>query len=619
MADPPTPTPPAQNVQAPPPSPVAPAPVPGPTARALPQKPPKPTNPFVYLGIPQFVLDWRPSRPGPKMSVFLAVTTTLTGLYVYDRKETKRIQQEYIARVKWMSEQPLDTTERARKVTVLGARVPEDGELERGAKWFKRYMRPILVASGTDYVLKVGTNPGGLGRTLAHEIRGRRITEAAQDSEAAAAEVLLGNSPEANVNAVLAAHDLEQEKLQEDGAIILLGRGALKEYLWALKKGWGEAIDLRQEGRLEGLGLGANERRKDGRWEREEELMSRELEKEDEARPEGGPFDERAAPAGLESVGGDESTETPLSSQPVSFLATSPYRSLTMPPPSSSSSSPQGPAQPEPSLILPPSEIPPQPPLLLVPFSYPFGIRTWAGKLAHFWNHRADAKVGGEYALSLVLSQTRPFDPPRNRDPATGQVAGLIDDDFVATIRRGDEHLSTMEDGVPTGSKDLDFLFETEERPEHFKKAYRTLPKGHEYFRRTYYKDELPPKLQTARELARGEREPTKAEINYPPKIESELRKERLDKELRWRRELEGWAIQRAGSGVSWQDGWEDKLSVIEVPPTQDRLAELERAKQEWYELQRRKEEDRERYFAEQDRLRGLDQVESLSGGGDDA
>lgn len=379
----------------------------------------------------------------------------------------------------------------------------------------------------------------------------------------------------------------------------------MKEYLWALKKGWGEAIDLRQEGKLEGLGLGANERRKDGRWEREEELMLRELDDEDESRPDGGPFDERAAPTGLDSVGGDDSSDAPLPSQPVSFLAPSPYQSLAMPPPPPSHRA--APSEPEPPLVLPPSDIPQQPPLLLVPFSYPFGIRTWAGKLAHFWNHRADAKVGGEYALALVLSQARPFDAPRNRDSATGQVAGLLDDEFVATIRRGGEHLSTMVNGVLTGSKDLDFLAETDERPEHFKKAYRTLPKGHEYFRRTYYNDELPPKLKTARELARGEREPTKAETNYPPKIESELRKERLDKELRWRRELEGWAIQRAGSGISWQDGWEDKLSVIEVPPSADRLAELERGKREWYDLQQRKDEERERYFAEQDRLRGHD------------
>lgn len=391
---------------------------------------------------------------------------------------------------------------------------------------------------------------------------------------------------------------------------MLLGRGALKEYLWALKKGWGEAIDLRQEGRLEGLGLGANERRKDGRWEREEELMLRELEKEDEARPDGGPFDERAAPTGLESVAGedDAASSAPGSAQPVSFLAPSPFQSIAMPPPPPPPSSRSlASNESEPPLILPPSEIPPQPPLLLVPFSYPFGIQTWAGKLAHFWNHRRDAKLGGEYALALVTSQTRPFDAPRQRDPASGEVAGLLDDEFVAAIRRGEHHLSTMEKGVSTGSKDLDFLAETDERPEHFKKAYRTLPKGHEYFRRTYYNDELPPKLETARELARGEREPTKAEVNYPPKIESELRKERLDKELRWRRELEGWAIQRAGSGISWRDGWEDKLRVIEVPPSEDRLDELDRGRQEWRDLQQRKEEERERFFAEQDRMRGYD------------
>jgi hypothetical protein len=96
---------------------------------------------FVYLGIPQFVLDWRPSVPGPKMGAFLTVSLSLTGLYIYDRKETARIQKEYCDKVRWMSEQNLDTHDKARKIRVYGARVPEDGELERGAKWFKRYMR----------------------------------------------------------------------------------------------------------------------------------------------------------------------------------------------------------------------------------------------------------------------------------------------------------------------------------------------------------------------------------------------------------------------------------------------------------------------------------------------
>ncbi|CDR47816.1 hypothetical protein NBRC10512_007219 [Rhodotorula toruloides] len=532
--------------------------------------------------------------PGPKMSVFLAVSSALTGLYVYDRRECKRIQQEYIDKVKWMSEQPLEADQRARKVKVYGARVPDDGELERGAKWFKRYMKPILVASGTDYALKVGTNPGGLGRTLAHEIRARRITEAAQEPVNSA--ILFTNSPEANVNAVLADRDLEEMKQEEkNGAIVLLGRGALKEYLWALKKGYGEEIDLRQEAKLEGLGLGANERRKDGRWEREEELMLRELEKEDDAKPDGGPFDEKAAPSGLESVG-DEPASSPLPFQPVSFLTYSPYRQLpTSPAPTSSS-----PAEPEPPLVLPPTDVPPQPPLLLVPFSYPFGIRTWASKIAHFWNHRTDVRLGGEMSLALILSQTRPFDPPKNRDSESGSLQGLLDEDFVARIRRGELHESKMAEGVPTGSKDLDFLFETDEEPRHFKKAYQTLPKTHEYLRRTYYNDELPPRLKTARELARGEREPTKAEINYPPKIESELRKERLDKELRWRRELEGWAMQRSGSGVAWKDGWEKEglFSVIERPG-EVALHELEEQKRVWEETKKAKDEERERRWAE--------------------
>lgn len=95
----------------------------------------------MYLGIPQFVLDWRPSRPGPKMSAFLAVTTVMVGAYAYDRKECSRLQQEYIEQVKFLSEAKLDATELARVVKVYGARVPEDGDEQRSTVWFKRYMR----------------------------------------------------------------------------------------------------------------------------------------------------------------------------------------------------------------------------------------------------------------------------------------------------------------------------------------------------------------------------------------------------------------------------------------------------------------------------------------------
>lgn len=75
------------------------------------------------------------------MAAFMTVTIGLTGAYVYDRRECERIQKEYIEKVKWMAEAPLDSTEMSRKVKVYGARVPEDGELDRSSRWFKRYMR----------------------------------------------------------------------------------------------------------------------------------------------------------------------------------------------------------------------------------------------------------------------------------------------------------------------------------------------------------------------------------------------------------------------------------------------------------------------------------------------
>ncbi|GAA6001200.1 hypothetical protein JCM10207_007459 [Rhodosporidiobolus poonsookiae] len=563
-----------------------------------PPQPPPPAPPT--QGGASFVLDWRPSVPGPKMSAFLVVSSALTGLYIYDRTETKRIQQEYIDQVKWMSQQTLQAGENARKVRVLAARVPDDGELERSSMWFKRYMRPILVASGTDYILKVGTNPGGLGRTLAHEIRARRITQAAQDQPS----FFLGNSPQANVNAVLAERDLDEQKREEDGAIILLGRGALKEYLWALRKGWGEPIDLRREAKLEGLGLGATERRKDGRWEREEELMREELEREDEANPNGGPFDEKD-PDSLESAAStltDAADTAP--SPPVNFLGPAYSSFRPVQPAAAPTPAPSAPSEPEAPLVLPPSDVPAQPPLLLVPFSHPFGIRTWPGKLAHFWNHRSDARLGGEYALALVAGTTRAIEEPKHRSAETGALEGLLDEQLVAEVRRGEHHELAMSPGVATGSKDLDFGAETDEDPAVFKKQYRVFPKGQEFHRRTYYADDLPGKLKTARELARSEREATKAEINYPPKIESELRKERLDKELRWRREQEGWAVQRAGSGVAWQEGWEDgRLRVLELPGEKER-EELRRGREAWEAQLRERDERREEMWKREDALR---------------
>ncbi|KAK4058701.1 mitochondrial import inner membrane translocase subunit tim54 [Microbotryomycetes sp. JL221] len=575
-------------------------PVPAAAAPKLPMPPKRAVNPFVYLGIPQFVFDWRPKMPGPKMSVFLAMTFSLTGAYVYDRRQVKRIQQEYKDRVKWMSEETLETNELPRRVIVYGARVPDDGELERSSKWFKRYMKPILVASGTDYVLKNGTNPGGLGRTLIHEIRARRIVKA---SEQGADSVSIMNSAEDNVSAVLKERDRVNEDREKDGGIVLLGRLALKEYLWALRKGWGTPIDLREEARLEGMGLGANERRKDGRWEREEELMVRELERED-AQSDAAPFDEQTpadVASELASDDSDSPAEAATSSSNSPYLSYTPYRAIIPSnlPPAQKSAAPQ---VEEPPLILPPEDVPPQPPLLLVPFTSPFGFRTWPSKMVGFFNKRADARLGAESALAIILAHTRPMEPPVERTE-TGEMKGVLDDSVVADVRVGKRHELTCVEGERTGSKDLDFMFEVDENPVTFRKAYRAMPKSWEYYRRQYYKDELAPKLKTARELASGSREPTKNETKYPPKTESELRQERLDKELRWRREQEGWAVVRSGSGIAWDEKWgfgpgsETPFTIV-TPATENDKKQLEDKARLWKQEKLDKERQLEEHLA---------------------
>ena len=430
------------------------------------------------------------------------------------------------------------------------------------------------------------------------EIRGRRILHASQQQ---GKEVSAYNSAGANIGAVLSERDSEEEKREAEGGIVLLGRTALKEYLWALKRGYGETINLTEEARMEGLGLGANERRKDGRWEREEEMMVRELEKED-AKAEHPPF-EVALPVGLQGIDGDDMGDAAASGDapPSNPLTYTPYRAIK--PASLPTAAPQQPAEEDsaPLLLPPPETLPPQPPLLLVPFSHPFGIQKWPSKMVHFFNKRSDVRLGGEYALAILLAHYRPFAPPTIRTPA-GPIQGLLDEQLVNEVRTGQHKDIIHVEGERTGSPDLDFLAETDENPYHFRRSYRTLPSSHEYAKRSYYKDDLPPKLVVARELNSGSRPPTKAEENYPPKMESELRKERLDKELRWRRELEGWAVVRSGSGVAWDEKWgvgesaETPFRVYTLP-TEEQKRQLEEQRNRWEEEKQRKAQQLEEHL----------------------
>ena len=94
-----------------------------------------------YTGIPPSWLDKRPSLPSRNWLIFLGVTSAVAGYYIYDRRECKKIRQEYVDKVQHLSKLPLHSMELPRKVTVYGCKWPADEEYDRSMKFFRKYVK----------------------------------------------------------------------------------------------------------------------------------------------------------------------------------------------------------------------------------------------------------------------------------------------------------------------------------------------------------------------------------------------------------------------------------------------------------------------------------------------
>ena len=94
-----------------------------------------------YTGIPPSWLDKRPKLPSRNWLIFLSVTSTITGYYIYDRRECRRIRQEYVEKVKHMSEETSDHLSWPRKVTVYAARWPGDEDWDQCMRYFRKYVK----------------------------------------------------------------------------------------------------------------------------------------------------------------------------------------------------------------------------------------------------------------------------------------------------------------------------------------------------------------------------------------------------------------------------------------------------------------------------------------------
>jgi len=250
-----------------------------------------------------------------------------------------------------------------------------------------------------------------------------------------------------------------------------------------------------------------------------EDQLARELEAD-------GKFDEIEEPASTtdtESLSDDEPLPTKSRLPPSTGIFT-PY---LRPSPSNKSSSSSS-SIPE-HLNIPPPFIPQQPPILFVPFMNYLGFLQLPHMIWDFFNQRQKVLSGAQCAYGLIKSRTRLFEP----------------------------------------SVDLDCGLDAEY---YYKSSMKKYAETVEKTRTGFYKS-LPDKLKTARDLARGNREPTRDEINYPPPTEVELRAERLKKELRWRSDVAGWDIVKPEAPVAFDERFNGALQVfVKLPETETEL-----------------------------------------------
>ncbi|KAI0636678.1 inner membrane protein import complex subunit Tim54-domain-containing protein [Trametes polyzona] len=461
-----------------------------------------------YTGIPPSWLDKRPRLPSRNWLIFLTVTSAVAGYYVYDRQQCKKIRQEYVDKVKDLATQPMGSMELPRLVTVYGAKWPGDQDYDRSMRYFRKYVKPILVAAAIDYDMVKGRRHGDIARHVADKIRKERRIMAGLDQPFTGPMPLPGSSFD------------EKRQRELDGGIIIVGRHTLKEFMAGLKRGWTEGLET---------------------VDREEQL-SRLLESD-------GKFDEpEPEPTAEAPVGEGEPIPTPSripSSNAFSILKNPALRAP--PPPKPAESVPD-------HLNAPPAEIPPQPPMLLASFTNYIGFTQIPLMIWDFFNERYKVAEGAEAAYRLIKGSTRPFTAP------PPEVLAL-----TSEVVSGDSPKPYQAEVTPT---DLDFDREAESY--YKKKVVREFLSEIESARKEYYAS-LAKKLEVARALSRGTREPTKEERENPPPTEVELRAERLKKELRWTADEEGWNIIRPDKGVEWDERFRNKLRVYTDPsPEQD-------------------------------------------------
>jgi import inner membrane translocase subunit TIM54 len=347
-----------------------------------------------------------------------------------------------------------------------------------------------------------GKRHGDITKRVAEDVRMRRRFDAGLEEDAVHQRVLPTYKPLA-----------ERERRALEGGVVLVGRPTFKEYMAGLKRGWSDGLD---------------------KLDQDEEL-ARLLENDAH-------FDEPDDPRDM--AAGDDAEAAPKALSHQNSPVFSPLQMHAAATPSTPSPRPSG-ASPAVAQA-PPTVIPPQPPILFVPFLNYIGISQIPLMIWGFFNQRHKVLSGAQAGYTLVVGMSRPIEVPESNTPPS---------EF---IQPSDTIAEEKPASVSANQGDLDFDKDAES---YYKSSLSNFTADIEKVRTKYYEG-LPAKLATARELARGTREPTKEEFENPPPTEVELRAERLKKEKRWRDDVEGWEIINPEHGAVWDERFRTALRV---------------------------------------------------------
>lgn len=478
-------------------------------------------RPLTYMGIPEGVLRWKPRLPSRNWSIFITVTGTLTSLYIYDRNQCKKIRQEYKDKVRFLAEQPMQSNERARKVRILAAKSPGDDDYDKSLLFFKKYVKPILVAAAIDFETLNATRHGGLGREIRERIYSRRRQLLGLEQWATPPSTSSSIVPDPTLQGDLPFSRKPQEQLEDElnGADVIIGRPALKEWAWGLKAGWTSTLPpARQDGIDEAL---ANELSEDNTFDEVQTTL-----------------DQSTL---IDEIPEEDGAGAPLPSKiPSSSLSYNPAFQAPNQGPSSSQAgrtTKGNESTLDSRLLEPPLTIPAQPPIYFVNYTNLTGIRNLPRKIFGFFNERAKVRLGGQAGLAIALgdkTNARDFEAPLTEEGDVQRIS-------------------------PPQGGDLDMGLESERfYPKRFAKTLTYIQKE----RKNFY-DNLPRRLQDTRSYVRGERELTASEKGDPPKTEGQLRQERFNHEKDWRNLEEGYSILRPESGLEWHRAFLGSLRVL--------------------------------------------------------